>query len=185
MTTTTRTISSFIDQERFAELDRRITGRFADHGITLLRISVGLVFVWFGVLKFWPGLSPADTLALDTIDRLTFGLLPAAPARFGLAVLETTIGVGLIVGKALRATLLLLAGQLLGTITPLVLFPASTWAEPGVPTLEGQYILKNVVLAAAAIVIGATVRGGRLVDEPDAAGHGAPRSSRLLRGMWG
>ena len=158
-----------MDRERFAEFDGRITGLFADHGIILLRISIGLVFLWFGALKFWPGLSPADALALDTIDRLTFGLLPGTLARVGLAVLETAIGFGLIFGKALRLTLLLLAGQMLGTVTPLVLFPDVTWAGLGVPTLEGQYILKNVVLATAGIVIGATVRGGRLIDDPEAA----------------
>ena len=57
---------------------------------------------------------------------------------------------------------------MLGTVTPLFLFPELTWAELLVPTLEGQYILKNVVLATAGIVIGATVRGGRLVDDPKA-----------------
>jgi uncharacterized membrane protein YkgB len=157
-----------MDTDRFADLDRRITRIFADHGITLLRISIGVVFFWFGVLKFWPGLSPADGLALDTIDRLTFGLMPPTPARLGLAVLETAIGLGLILGKALRLTLLMLGGQMLGTVTPLFLFPELTWAQFLVPTLEGQYILKNVVLATAGIVIGATVRGGRLIDDPDA-----------------
>ena len=157
-----------MDLDGFADIDRRITGVFADHGITLLRISIGVVFFWFGVLKFWPGLSPADGLALDTIDRLTFGLLPATLARLGLAVLETAIGLGLIFGKALRLTLLMLAGQMLGTVTPLFLFPELTWTGFMVPTLEGQYILKNVVLATAGIVIGATVRGGRLIDEPEA-----------------
>ena len=72
-----------MDLDRFTDLDRRITRLFADHGITLLRISIGVVFFWFGVLKFWPGLSPADGLALDTIDRLTFGLLPPTLARLG------------------------------------------------------------------------------------------------------
>lgn len=157
-----------MDLDRFTDLDRRITRLFADHGITLLRISIGVVFFWFGVLKFWPGLSPADGLALDTIDRLTFGLLPPTLARLGLAVLETAIGLGLIFGKALRLTLLMLAGQMLGTVTPLFLFPELTWSQFLVPTLEGQYILKNVVLATAGIVIGATVRGGRLIDDPEA-----------------
>jgi uncharacterized membrane protein YkgB len=164
-----------MDRDRFAALDRRITGMFADRGITLLRISIGIVFVWFGALKFWPGLSPADALALDTIDRLTFGLLPSTLARLGLATLETAIGLGLIFGRALRLTLLLLAGQMLGTVTPLVLFPDLTWAGLLVPTLEGQYILKNVVLATAGIVIGATVRGGRLIDDPEVVEFAAQR----------
>jgi hypothetical protein len=66
--------------------------------------------------------------------------------------------------------LLLLFMQMLGTITPLFLFPDETWIQfPIAPTLEGQYIIKNVVLVAAAIVLGATVRGGELTAEPVAA----------------
>jgi hypothetical protein len=68
----------------------------------------------------------------------------------------------------MRATILLLFVQMMGTVTPLLLFPAETWTQfPIVPTLEGQYILKNIVLVTAAIVIGATVRGGGLTDDAD------------------
>jgi hypothetical protein len=57
--------------------------------------------------------------------------------------------------------------QMLGTVTPLVLFPAETWIQaPIAPTLEGQYIIKNIVLVTAALVLGATVRGGELTAEP-------------------
>jgi hypothetical protein len=67
----------------------------------------------------------------------------------------------------LRATLFLLAVQMAGTITPLVLFPGETFtAFPFAPSLEGQYIIKNIVLVGAGMVIGATVRGGRVVPEP-------------------
>ena len=77
------------------------------------------------------------------------------------------IGVGLITGRFLRATLLLLVVQMLGTLTPLVLFPTETFTIfPVAPTLEGQYIIKNLVLVAAAMVVGATVRGGQLLAEP-------------------
>jgi hypothetical protein len=63
--------------------------------------------------------------------------------------------------------LLLLFVQMLGTITPLFLFPSETFSQfPWAPTLEGQYIIKNVVIVAAAIVLGATVRGGELTAEP-------------------
>ena len=68
----------------------------------------------------------------------------------------------------MRFTLLLLVGQMLGAATPLFLFPEVTWSHLFVPTLEGQYILKNIVLVSAALTIGATVRGGRLVDDPEA-----------------
>lgn len=152
---------------QFEKVDRRITGWMAKNGVTLLRISVGIVFLWFGVLKFVPGLSPADELATRTISTLTFGIVPPEISRPVLAAWECLIGLGLISGLFMRATLLLLFVQMLGTITPLALFPHETWAIfPIVPTLEGQYILKNMVLITAGIVIGATVRGGRLIDDP-------------------
>lgn len=135
--------------------------------MTFLRVSIGVVFLWFGVLKFWPGLSSADRLATDTVDTLFFGLVPETLARISLAILETTSGIGLILGKAMRLTLLLLVGQMFGTVTPLFLFPDITWDGFLVPTLEGQYILKNIVLVSAALTFGATVRGGGLVDDPE------------------
>lgn len=150
----------------FERLDRRLTRWMAANGILLLRVSVGIVFFWFGILKFVPGLSPADELAIRTIATLTFGLVPPEISRPVLALWEVVIGLGLISGRCMRVTLLLLFVQMLGTVTPLVLFPAETWKQfPLVPTLEGQYILKNIVLVTAAIVIGATVRGGGLTDD--------------------
>ena len=157
-----------VDRTTFHAVDRRITHWMATHGLVLLRISIGVVFLWFGALKFWPGLSPADRLATDTIDLLTFGLIEPGLARVLLAILETAIGIGLITGKLMRLTLLLLVGQMLGTVSPLFLFPELTWSQPLVPTLEGQYILKNIVLVSAALTIGATVRGGMLIDDPEA-----------------
>jgi len=151
----------------FRRIDQRLTRWMAAHGLTLLRVSIGVIFVWFGVLKFWPDLSPADELAAATIDKLFFGFVPETPARISLAVLETAIGIGLITGKYIRLTLLLLVGQMFGTVTPLFLFPDLTWSDLFVPTLEGQYILKNIVLVSAALTIGATVRGGGLVDDPE------------------
>jgi uncharacterized membrane protein YphA (DoxX/SURF4 family) len=152
---------------RISRLDRRITRWMADNGIALLRISLGIIFVWFGVLKFVPGLSPADELATRTIATLSFGLVQAEVSRPVLALWETLIGLGLISGRFMRATLLLLFLQMIGTVTPLFLFPAETWSRfPIAPTLEGQYIIKNLVLVSAGLVIGATVRGGGLTDDP-------------------
>ncbi len=150
--------------------DAAITTWMARHGIRLLRISLGVVFFWFGVLKFFPGLSPATELASRTIDALTFGLVPRGVAINVLAAWECAIGLGLLFGVAMRATLLLLFVQMLGTITPIFLFPELVFTRvPYAPTLEGQYIIKNVVLVSAGIVIGATVRGGRLVADPTSA----------------
>jgi len=154
----------------FEAFDVRLTRWTARHGVALLRVSVGIVFLWFGVLKFFPGLSPAQDLAARTIGALSFGLVPAAVAVPLLAALETAIGLGLVAGRFLRATLLLLLFQMAGTVTPLLLFPGETFTLfPIAPTLEGQYILKNVVLVAAAILLGATVRGGLLIADPEAA----------------
>jgi uncharacterized membrane protein YphA (DoxX/SURF4 family) len=155
---------------QFNEVDAAITGWMARHGVLLLRVSLGVVFFWFGFLKFFPGLSPAQELATRTIGILTFGALPPRVAIFVLAAWESAIGLALIFGAFLRATLLLLFLQMLGTITPLFFFPRETFVRiPYAPTLEGQYIIKNLVLISAAIVIGATVRGGGLVAEHDVA----------------
>ncbi len=146
--------------ERFDEAAARWMAR---HGILALRLSLGLVFVWFGALKFFPGLSPAQTLAADTIAKLSFGLVPATTALPVLAAWEVAIGLGLLSGVAMRFTLLLLWTQMLGTVTPLLFFPELCFTHvPYAPTLEGQYIIKNLVLVSAGLVIGATVRGGRL-----------------------
>jgi len=152
--------------EWFDRLDRTITGWMAANGVTLLRVSVGMVFFWFGVLKFFPGMSPAEALATDTIQAMTGGLIEPRVSLVVLAVWETAIGVGLILGKWLRFTLLLLFLQMPGTIMPLFFFPEIAFQQaPFVLTIEGQYIIKNAVLVSAGFVIGATVRGGRLTAE--------------------
>jgi hypothetical protein len=92
----------------------------------------------------------------------------AAIPGFALAGWECLIGLGLLSGKLLRATLALLFVQMLGTLAPLVLFPHEVFVRiPFMPTLEGQYIIKNLVLISAGVVVGATVRGGHLDAEPD------------------
>lgn len=138
----------------------------ARNGVQLLRLSLGLIFLWFGVLKFFPGLSPAQSLAGETIAVVSFGILSPSQAVFILAIWESLIGLGLLTGSFLRGTLFLLWLQMLGTMTPLILFPETCFTSfPLVPTLEGQYIIKNLVLISAGLVIGATVRGGRLTSE--------------------
>jgi uncharacterized membrane protein YkgB len=150
----------------YDRVDRTLTRWMARHGITLLRLSLGMVFLWFGALKFFPGLSPAQELAGRTIQTLTLGRLAPQAAVLILAVWECLIGIGLILSVALRGVLFLLWAQMLGTITPLFLFPSLAFTRiPFAPTLEGQYIIKNLVLISAGIVIGATVRGGGLSSE--------------------
>ena len=152
--------------ELFTAFDIRIANWMARYGILILRVSLGIVFFWFGLLKFFPGLSPAQDLAIRTIGILTFGLVPPNLAIITLATWECLIGIGLIFNLFMRATLLLLWLQMLGTITPIFFFPHEVFTRiPYAPSLEGQYIIKNIVLISAGIVIGATVRGGRLIAE--------------------
>jgi uncharacterized membrane protein YphA (DoxX/SURF4 family) len=151
---------------QFDQLDLRITRWMGRYGILLLRISMGIVFLWFGVLKFFPGLSPAAELATRTIERLTFGLIAPEAALLILAIWESLIGLGLIFGVFMRFTLLLLFLQMFGTITPIFLFPQEVFsAAPYAPTLEGQYIFKNMVLISAGLVIGATLRRSRVLKD--------------------
>jgi uncharacterized membrane protein YkgB len=150
-------------------LDQTIVQWLARYSLHFLRIGMGIVFLWFGALKFSPGLSPAADLAARTIDVLTFGWIPGNISLILLAALETAIGIGFLIGRPLvmRLTLALLVFQMAGTLIPLALFPGETFMVfPFAPTLEGQYIIKNLVLIGAGLVIGSTVRGGQIVAEP-------------------
>ena len=150
---------------QFERLDRAIVRWMGDNGIAALRISLGIVFLWFGALKYFQHTSPAEKLASDTILVITAGHVGPLVSLPILATWECLIGIGLITGIAKRATLLLLFSQMLGTLLPLFFFPARTFTVvPFVPSLEGQYIIQNLVLISAGIVIGATVRGGAARD---------------------
>lgn len=147
---------------RFEAIDNRITHWMARNSIWLLRTSIGVVFVWFGALKLFPGLSPAEGLIRQALG-------PYVPVDVFIPILalwEVVIGLGFITGRYLRATLLLLALQMVGTVSPIFLSPEAVFVRfPFVLTLEGQYIIKNLVLFSGALVIGATVRGGYLTSQ--------------------
>ena len=88
--------------EPIDRLDVRITRTLARIGVPVLRVALGIVFFWFGFLKFFPSLSPAETLAARTIQQLTFGLVPPAVSLPVLATWESVIGIGLIVNRGMR-----------------------------------------------------------------------------------
>lgn len=142
-------------------VDTTLTYWMARHGLVMMRVALGIVFFWFGALKIIPGLSPAEDLVRNTIYFVDPNLfLPV------LAVWEMLIGLGLITGQFMRLTLLLLFLQMPGTALPLFILPDISYTVfPFGLTLEGQYIVKNLALITAAIVLGSTVRGGRLVVE--------------------
>ena len=115
-----------------------------------IRIALGIVYFHFGMLKFFPDLSPAELLASQTIMRLTDGSFDAFTALQVLAVMECLLGVLLIFNIAMRATLILFLFHMIGTFTPLFVLPELTFKiAPFAPTMEGQYILKNLVFVAA------------------------------------
>lgn len=148
-------------EKEFDKLDFAITNWMAKYGLLIMRVGLGIIFLWFGALKYFPGLSPAEDLVKNTVYFVD-------PALFipVLATWEVLIGIGLIAGKYMRTTLLLLFLQMPGTALPLLVMPDIIWETfPFGLSLEGQYIIKNLVLVSAGLVLGATVRGGKLVSE--------------------
>jgi len=151
---------------RFNQADVRITRAMARAGVPLLRVALGLIYLWFGALKLIPGLSPAEDLVLATVPALPGGLFMPF-----LGLWEITIGLGFLTKRMLRITILLLFLQMPGTLSPIFLLPDRVFTVfPFGLTLEGQYIVKNLVLISAALIIGATVRGGRLVQHEQPTG---------------
>jgi uncharacterized membrane protein YkgB len=119
-------------------LERRVTVWICRHGVLLTRCALGVVFLWFGALKLVPGLSPAEELAGGTILTLTGGLVEPWLSVPALGVWECLMGLGLVSGRALRLTLLSFFFH-----------------------MEGQYIVKNLLLIRAAMMIGAAGRQDR------------------------
>ena len=131
--------------------NRRLGDWLAKHSVDLLRINLGIVFLGFGALKFIPGLSPAEPLVVRTLDALTFGIVHGHAALLLTAVAECFIGLTLITGRLLKLGLAVLAMSMVGIMSPLVLFFTDLF--PAGPTLEGQYVFKDIVLAAAGLVV--------------------------------
>ena len=133
--------------------DRRMASWMRYYGHRLLRYSLAIIFIWFGLLKPL-GLSPAAELVANTVYWF--------PPEVVVPVLgwwEVAIGVGLFFRPLLRLALFLLFLQMPGTALPLVLLPGVCFSRfPLGLTLEGQYIIKNLAIISAAIVIGGTVR---------------------------
>lgn len=130
------------------------------NAMNLLRISIGIIYVWFGALKYFPNLSPADQLAKDTIHLITFGLIPSGVSIIMLAVWETALGFVLMAGVWKRAVFYILVLHMLCTFVPLFFFvDVSFTTSPYAFTLVGQYIMKNLIIIAAALVLNAHAQG--------------------------
>jgi uncharacterized membrane protein YkgB len=151
----------------FDRLDRAVSRLMRRWGVPALRLSLGVVFIWFGLLKPL-GISAAEPLVLATVRWLPAGDPGGWVGLIGWW--EVAIGVGFLIPGAVRVAIALLALQMVGTFLPLVVLPEVTF-QPGrvpyAPSMEGQYIIKNLLIISAALVVGGTVRGG---DEKRAAG---------------
>jgi uncharacterized membrane protein YkgB len=139
-------------------IDRRIVAFMDRWGIGTLRVSLAVIFIWFGVLKPL-GVSPAAPLV-----KLTVQWMPLFSSDTWLVVIgwwEVAIGAAFLCNRTVRLAIALLALQMVGTLLPLILLPQVTF-QPGSipygPTIEGQYIIKNLLIISAALVVGSTVR---------------------------
>lgn len=127
-----------------------VDGHIAD----LFRISIGICYVWFGALKFFPHLSPAEDLAGQTITLLTGGLVKPPVSLFLLAGWEVLVGMVFLTGRFLRFGLWAMVVHMLCTLTPAFLLPELFFTHfPYGLTLVGQYIVKNVLFIAAALYL--------------------------------
>ncbi|WP_422079521.1 DoxX family membrane protein [Ulvibacterium sp.] len=113
---------------------------------SMLLACIGILYLWFGMLKFFPGVSPAETIAMDTIHELTLGLMRPDVSLILLAIWETGLGLLLIFGLLNRFAILLALVHMILTFTPFLFFPELTFTQaPFGLTLLGQYIMKNIV----------------------------------------
>ena len=132
----------------------RTSRRYEPHGILALRLALGVVYVWFGVLKFFNGVSPAAKLATDTMSVMTFHTVPVSVSRPLLALMETLIGVGFLSGRLRRLLGAVFLAQVLGALSSLALAHNEVWkTAPYLPNLTGQYVIKDLILLTAGLVV--------------------------------
>lgn len=125
-----------------------------DKNIQMLTMSIGIVYLWFGLLKFFPGQSPAEDLAIDTIQRLSFGILPPRLSIVLLATWETIIGAFLLFNYAKKPIILLALVHMVLTFSVFIIFPDLSFNYvPFTLTIIGQYVIKNLVIISGLLII--------------------------------
>jgi len=144
-----RTASSWV-----ARMDRVVIPFLRRVAVPVLRISLGVVFMWFGLLKFLE-VSPVSELVARTVYWVDPDVIVPVLGAF-----EVTVGMLLLLGRALRLTLFLFVLQMLGTFLTFFVLPNVTFRDgnPFLLTVEGEFVVKNLVLISAALVVGTTVR---------------------------
>ncbi len=133
-------------------MSKAVTKKKFTHRLCYLSCSLGIVYLWFGALKFIPGMSPAEGLASETIVRLTFNLLDTRLSLILLAIWECTLGCFLLLNVFRKITIPLAMIHILLTFSPMLLLPGEVFnSEPFALTLVGQYIVKNLVIIAVLV----------------------------------
>ena len=120
----------------------------------ILAVSIGIIYLWFGVLKLFPGACPAEELVKETMWMMTFGLIPPKISYFLLALWEVTIGIFLVLNLRKKVIIYLALVHILFTFSPLFLFPSLSFNERIFTlTLVGQYIIKNLIIFSSLLFI--------------------------------
>ena len=142
-----------INKKHIKNWDQAVIAFFKQTYIPLARVALFVVFFWFGFIKL-TGMSPAGDLA-EALTAKTVGLELFDALFKAIALLECVIGLLFLVPKAVRIVIPLLFFHMAIVCAPLVLVPEMTWQSFLVPTLEGQYIIKNIVIVALAFGVAA------------------------------
>lgn len=128
--------------------------KVTDPKLRKLSFTIGLIFFYFGILKFFPSYSPAEDLGVSTIEALFAGFFSAKISIVLLAILEVSIGICLMANLFIRTIVITSLAHLVLTFTPFLLFPEQTFAGSFItPSLLGQYIFKNIIIIAALFAI--------------------------------
>ena len=135
-------------------VDAKLVPFLRTAAVPLLRISLGIVFMWFGALKVFD-ISPVSGLVARTVYWVDPDLFVPA-----LGALEMFVGLMLLIGRAMRRTLFLFVAQMVGTFLTFFVLPEVTFRDgnPLLLTVEGEFVVKNLVLISAAMVVGTTIR---------------------------
>ncbi|MEX2561980.1 MAG: DUF417 family protein [Nitriliruptoraceae bacterium] len=160
--------------ERYEAIDIRVLETLRRISLPMLRLSLGVIFVWFGALKI-AGISPASELVAATVYLVD----PAWFVPF-LGGVEVLIGLGLIANRAMRLVLPVFVGLLTGTLMVLVMLPEVAFQDgnPLLLSVEGGYVVKNIVLLAAGLVVASSLsqaRPWRLQEASDQDNHTGTR----------
>ncbi len=140
----------------FSRVDKKIIHTTRSLELTFARIAFFVVFFWFGILKLFDA-SPAnpmvDSLLAHTMPFMTFQTFIIL-----LGVYEMIIGIVFLIPRLERVAIFLLIPHLVVTTMPLILLPSMTWQSWFIPTLEGQYIIKNILIIAVALDLAASLK---------------------------